>query len=103
MTETFGCIQDVPHCLLAPVANVNVSLGMAALLRESRGGNGAANVKAEGGTTSVEEFASEAGFKLAAGEEYVLSISIETTRTEKTSVPVAQLSHESGAVSRWDG
>ena len=35
---TRGVPQNVPHCLAAPIPNVNVSLGMAALLLRGNGG-----------------------------------------------------------------
>ena len=83
--------QNVPHCLLAPVANVNVSLGMAALLRKSTGGAAATAVKVETGSTSDEEFASEASFKIEAGKEYVLSVAIETTRTNDVPMEIGAM------------
>ena len=47
-----GVPQNVPHCLLSPIANVNVSLGMAVLLRESGGGAAAKSVAVEAGWSS---------------------------------------------------
>ena len=62
---------------------------LAALLRESTGGAAAANVEAS--STGKEDFASHASFELAAGREYVLSVSIETTRTNDVPAEVGAL------------
>ena len=78
--------QDVPHCLLAPVANVNVSLGMAVLLRESASGTSAPNVAVKSGTAGSEPFAAYSSFDIEAEKEYVMSVSIETTRTNDVSI-----------------
>ena len=83
-----GVPQDVPHCLLAPVANVNVSLGMAVLLRESTVGPNAPNVVVKNGTAGHEPFAAYSSFDIEAGKEYVMSVSIETTR--KNDVPIEE-------------
>ena len=64
-----GVPQNVPHCLLSPIANVNVSLGMAVLLRESGGGAAAKSVAVEAGSAGEEAFASHAAFKVAADTE----------------------------------
>ena len=143
-----GVPQAVPHCLLAPVPNVNVSLGMAVLLKRGAVGTtlssnasekkerakqtgrvcaiflissdhphvrpvgGAPHaqmrnrnridrhsriierlcqVAVEPGSAGAERYASHATFKVDAGVEYVLAVSIETTRT--SDVPM-----ESGAL-----
>ena len=64
-----GVPQNVPHCLLSPIANVNVSLGMAVLLRERGGGAAAKSVAVEAGSAGEEAFASHAAFKVAADTE----------------------------------
>ena len=73
--------QAVPHCLLVPRPNINISLGMAVLLRESAGGASAKNVPALSTTTGNTPWASFGSFKIEAEKEYILSVSIETTRT----------------------
>ena len=64
--------QDVPHCLLAAQPNINISLGLSAQL------HGASVVP---GSQGSEAFASFVTHTLEAGKEYVLAVSIETTRT----------------------
>lgn len=81
---------------------VNVSLGMAALLRESTGGSAAANAKVEAGSRIEEKFASEASYKIEAGKEYVLSVSIETTRTNDVPEEVGALNTALGQVRSTD-
>jgi len=80
--------QAVPHCLLAVKQNVNISLGAAALLLD-----GAAKpVRAVGGaSTGAEPFASFASFKLSAGADYVLAVSIETTRRSDVALAAGAL------------
>ena len=83
--------QAVPHCLLSPIANVNVSLGMAVLLRHSptAGAPTAPAVQAVPGSAGAEPYAAFAAFPIDAGVEYVLHVSIETTR--RAGVPVREL------------